>query len=234
MYFNYYYYDWTYLLVVLAGIITLIAQARVKGTFQKYSRIRSRSGLTGVDTARKMLQYAGIFDVSIERVSGQLSDHYDSTKKVLRLSESTYDSDSVAAIGVAAHECGHAIQHFENYTPLNIRRILVPAANIGSYLGVPIIILGFLLDWNQTLIQIGIVVFSMAVLFQLVTLPVEFNASRRAVKLVEQYGILAQDEVPACKKVLSAAALTYVAAAAASVLQLIRFVVLSGGNRRRD
>ncbi len=234
MYFNYYYYDWTYLLVVLAGIITLIAQARVKGTFQKYSRIRSRSGLTGVDTARKMLQYAGIFDVTIERVSGQLSDHYDSTKKVLRLSESTYDSDSVAAIGVAAHECGHAIQHFENYTPLNIRRILVPAANIGSYLGVPIIILGFLLDWNQTLIQIGIVVFSMAVLFQLVTLPVEFNASRRAVKLVEQYGILAQDEVPACKKVLSAAALTYVAAAAASVLQLIRFVVLSGGNRRRD
>ncbi len=234
MYFNYYYYDWTYLLVVLAGIITLIAQARVKGTFQKYSRIRSRSGLTGVDTARKMLQYAGIFDVSIERVSGQLSDHYDSTKKVLRLSESTYDSDSVAAIGVAAHECGHAIQHFENYTPLNIRRILVPAANIGSYLGVPIIILGFLLDWNQTLIQIGIVVFSMAVLFQLVTLPVEFNASRIAVKLVEQYGILAQDEVPACKKVLSAAALTYVAAAAASVLQLIRFVVLSGGNRRRD
>jgi uncharacterized protein len=234
MYFNYYYYDWTYLLVVLAGIITLIAQARVKGTFQKYSRIRSRSGLTGVDTARKMLQYAGIFDVKIERVSGQLSDHYDSTKKVLRLSESTYDSDSVAAIGVAAHECGHAIQHFENYTPLNIRRILVPAANIGSYLGVPIIILGFLLDWNQTLIQIGIVVFSMAVLFQLVTLPVEFNASRRAVKLVEQYGILAQDEVPACKKVLSAAALTYVAAAAASVLQLIRFVVLSGGNRRRD
>lgn len=234
MYFNYYYYDWTYLLVVLAGIITLIAQARVKGTFQKYSRIRSRSGLTGVDTARKMLQYAGIFDVTIERVSGQLSDHYDSTKKVLRLSESTYDSDSVAAIGVAAHECGHAIQHFENYTPLNIRRILVPAANIGSYLGVPIIILGFLLDWNQTLIQIGIVVFSMAVLFQLVTLPVEFNASRRAVKLVEQYGILAQDEVPACRKVLSAAALTYVAAAAASVLQLIRFVVLSGGNRRRD
>lgn len=234
MYFNYYYYDWTYLLVVLAGIITLIAQAKVKGTFQKYSRIRSRSGLTGEDTARKMLQYAGIFDVTIERVSGQLSDHYDSTKKVLRLSESTYDSDSVAAIGVAAHECGHAIQHFENYTPLNIRRILVPAANIGSYLGVPIIILGFLLDWNQTLIQIGIVVFSMAVLFQLVTLPVEFNASRRAVKLVEQYGILAQDEVPACKKVLSAAALTYVAAAAASVLQLIRFVVLSGGNRRRD
>jgi uncharacterized protein len=234
MYFNYYYYDWTYLLVVLAGIITLIAQARVKGTFQKYARVRSRSGLTGVDTARKMLQYAGIFDVTIERVSGQLSDHYDSSKKVLRLSESTYDSDSVAAIGVAAHECGHAIQHFENYTPLNIRKMLVPVANIGSYLGVPIILLGFLLDWNQTLIQIGIVVFSMAVLFQLVTLPVEFNASRRAIKLVEQYGILAQDEVPGCKKVLSAAALTYVAAAAASVLQLIRFVVLSGGNRRRD
>lgn len=234
MYFGYYYYDWTYLLVILAGIITLFAQARVKGTFSKFSRIRSRSGLTGVDTARKMLQYAGIFDVKIERVSGQLSDHYDSSKKILRLSESTYDSDSVAAIGVAAHECGHAIQHFENYSPLNIRRLLVPVANIGSTLGVPIIFLGFFLDWNQTLIQIGIIIFSMAVLFQLVTLPVEFNASKRAIRLVEQYGILGSDEVVGCKKVLSAAALTYVAAAAASVMQLIRFVVLSGGNRRRD
>ena len=234
MYFGYYYNDWTYLLVILAGIITLFAQARVKGTFSKFSRIRSRSGLTGVDTARKMLQYAGIFDVKIERVSGQLSDHYDSSKKILRLSESTYDSDSVAAIGVAAHECGHAIQHFENYSPLNIRRLLVPVANIGSTLGVPIIFLGFFLDWNQTLIQIGIIIFSMAVLFQLVTLPVEFNASKRAIRLVEQYGILGSDEVVGCKKVLSAAALTYVAAAAASVMQLIRFVVLSGGNRRRD
>ena len=174
--------------------------------------------MTGAMAAQTILNYAGIHDVTIERVSGHLSDHYDPKSKVLRLSDATYGDTSVAAIGVAAHECGHAIQHNEGYGPLVLRSTLVPVANIGSKLGIPIILLGVLLSYNYTLIQVGIWVFAIAVLFQIVTLPVEFNASSRAVAMVERYGILSGDELRHTRKVLSAAALTYVAAFLYSLL----------------
>ena len=188
--------------------------------------------MTGAEAAERILHQNGIYDVGIEHIGGNLTDHYDPRSKMLRLSDATYSSTSVAAIGVAAHECGHAIQHKEEYGPLKLRTAIVPAANIGSRLGIPIILLGILLGGNYLLVQIGIWVFSLAVLFQIVTLPVEFNASKRALAMVEQYGILGSNEVEHTKKVLSAAAMTYVAAAAASILQLLRLVLLFG--RRRD
>ena len=238
MYGRYGYYgmylDPTYLLVLIGAVLCLIAQAKVSSTYNKYSRIRSRSGLTGAQAAQKILQMSGIYDVRIEHVRGNLTDHYDPSAKVLRLSDATYSSPSVAAIGVAAHECGHALQHHKGYAPLQIRTALVPAANIGSMMGVPIIILGVILGMNQFLIQIGIWVFALAVLFQLVTLPVEFDASGRALTLLNDFGLMERDETSSCRKVLSAAALTYVAAAAASILQLLRLVLLFGGGRRRD
>ena len=229
-----YYYDPTYLLVLIGAVLCIIAQIRVKSTYSKYSRIRSRSGLTGAQAAQKILQLSGIYDVRIEHVRGELSDHYDPSNKVLRLSDSVYASDSIAAIGVAAHECGHAVQHNKGYAPLSFRTALVPVANIGSWAGVPIIILGVFLGMNQILIQIGIWVFALAVLFQIVTLPVEFNASGRALEMLNNYGMLEQDETGKCRKVLSAAALTYVAAAAAAILQLLRLILLFGNGRRRD
>ena len=170
----------------------------------------------------------------MEHVRGNLTDHYDPKNKILRLSDATYSSNSVAAIGVAAHECGHALQHNDEYLPLKIRSAIVPAANIGSRLGIPIILLGVLFGSNYFLIELGIWVFSLAVLFQIVTLPVEFNASSRAMAMMERYGILSGDELRSTRKVLSAAAMTYVAAAASSILQLLRLVLLFGGNRRRD
>lgn len=229
-----YYYDPTYLLVLIGAVLCIIAQIRVKSTYSKYSRIRSRSGLTGAQAAQRILQLSGIYDVRIEHVRGELSDHYDPSNKVLRLSDSVYASDSIAAIGVAAHECGHAVQHNKGYAPLSFRTTLVPVANIGSWAGVPIIILGVFLGMNQILIQIGIWVFALAVLFQIVTLPVEFNASGRALEMLNNYGMLGQDETGKCRKVLSAAALTYVAAAAAAILQLLRLILLFGNGRRRD
>ena len=227
-----YYWDWTYFLLLIGAVLSIIASARVQSSFNKYSTIRSMSGLTGAEAAQRILNNAGIYDVSIERVNGHLSDHYDPRSKVLRLSDATYGNSSVAAIGVAAHECGHAIQHNVGYGPLTLRSTLVPAANIASRLGIPIIILGVILSYNYVLIQIGIWVFALAVFVQLVTLPVEFNASNRAVALLEQYGILGSSEIKPCKKVLSAAAMTYVAAAASSILSLIRLILLFG--RRRD
>lgn len=190
--------------------------------------------MTGAEAAQRILAQNGIYDVSVEQISGNLTDHYDPRNKVLRLSDSTYSDTSVAAIGVAAHECGHALQHNQEYLPLKIRSAIVPAANIGSRLGLPIILLGVILGSNYFLIQLGIWVFSLAVLFQIVTLPVEFNASKRAMEMMERYGILSGTELRSTRKVLSAAAMTYVAAAAASVLQLLRLVLLFGGNRRRD
>lgn len=190
--------------------------------------------MTGAEAAQRILQMSGIYDVRVEHIRGSLTDHYDPTQKVLRLSDTVYGSDSVAAIGVAAHECGHAVQHNTGYAPLQIRSKLVPAANIGSKAGIPLIILGAFLGMNQVLIQIGIWVFALAVLFQVVTLPVEFNASGRALAMLGDYGMLANDEVRSCKKVLSAAALTYVAAAASAILQLLRLILMFGGNRRRD
>lgn len=230
----YYAYDWTYFLVLIGAVLSIIASVRVNSTFNKYARVRSMTGMTGAEAAQRILQYNGIYDVQIRQVSGNLTDHYDPRNKTLNLSDSVYGSASVAAVGVAAHECGHAIQHKEGYGPLKFRSALVPAANIGSKLGIPIILLGIIFSYNYVLIQIGIWVFALAVLFQIVTLPVEFNASSRAVRALDQMGILAGQEVGQCRQVLSAAAMTYVAAAASAILQLLRLILLFGGNRRRD
>ena len=229
-----YYFDPTYILIIIAAIISLIAQWRVNSAFSKYSRVASMSGMTGAQAARMILQSNGINDVSVQRISGKLTDHYNPSTKVLNLSESVYGSTSVAAIGVAAHECGHAIQHARGYFPLSLRTALVPVANIGSQLSWVFIIVGAILSFNQTLITIGIIMFSAAVLFQLVTLPVEFNASARALEQLESNGILYRDEVSQTRKVLSAAALTYVAAAATAILQLLRLIILFGGRGQRD
>lgn len=234
--YGFYGMDWTYFLVLIGAILCVAASAKVNSTYNKYSKVRSMTGMTGAQVAQKILQYNGIYDVQIEHVRGNLTDHYDPSKKVLRLSDSVYGSTSVAAIGVAAHECGHAVQHQVGYVPIKIRSALVPAANIGSKLGLPLILLGVIFGGaGSTLAQIGIWVFALAVLFQIVTLPVEFNASGRAIKMLDQYGILHHQEVGHVKKVLSAAALTYVAAAASAILQLLRLVLIFGGGRdRRD
>lgn len=228
-----FYYDWTYILVLIGAVVSLIASARVNSTFHKYARERSLSGMTGAQAAEAILHNNGIYDVRVERVSGSLTDHYDPRTKTVRLSDSVYNSPSVAAIGVAAHECGHVMQHEEHYTPLELRTMLVPVANIGSHIGIPIILLGIILGGSPVLVNIGIWVFSLAVLFQVVTLPVEFDASRRALVCIEKYGIVTKEEKAKSAKVLRAAALTYVAAAAASILQLLRLILLFG-NRRDD
>ena len=228
-------FDWTYLLVLAGAILSIWASARVNSTFQKYAKVRSMSGMSGAQVARAILDRNGLSHIPVEHVSGNLSDHYDPTRKVLRLSDSTYQSDSVAAIGVAAHECGHAIQHKEGYGPLKFRNTIVPAANLGSRMGIPIILLGlFFGAGGSFLVNLGIWVFSIAVLFQIITLPVEFNASARALQVLENYGILGMEENRKAKKVLSAAAMTYVAAAATSILQLLRLIILFGGKRSRD
>ena len=233
-YYGYYGYgfDWTYLMVLAGAILSLIASAKVNSTFQKYAKVRSMSGMTAAQVARRILDRNGLAEIQVEHVSGNLSDHYAPTKKVLRLADSTYNSTSVAGIGVAAHECGHALQHKESYGPLKLRTAIVPAANIGSRLGMPIILLGLVFGGGGSfLVNVGIWVFSLAVLFQIVTLPVEFNASNRALIMLEDYGILGQDEKRKAKSVLSAAAMTYVAAAASSILQLLRLIILFGGRR---
>lgn len=238
MYGGYYggygfYWDPTYFLVIIGMFLCLGASAMVNSTMRKYSRVRNMSGMTGADAARRILNNEGLYDVKVECLSGGKGDHYDPRSKTVRLSYENYNSASVTAVGVAAHECGHAIQHAKEYTPMRLRSALVPVVNIGSTLGMPLIFLGILLSWNNTLIQIGIWAFGLSLLFQLVTLPVEFNASRRAVAKVEQYGLLTSQENMGCKKVLSAAAMTYVAAAASSALQLLRLVLLFGGGRNR-
>ena len=231
MYYPMYYgFDSTYLLVLLGVVICLAASARMNATFNRYSGVRSMSGLTGREAALRVLQSAGIYDVRVEHVSGNLSDHYDPRSKTLRLSDATYNSTSVAAIGVAAHECGHAMQHANGYAPLKLRSVLVPIANFGSHISWPLILIGLVLG-GTSLLNLGIFAFSLAVLFQLITLPVEFNASRRAVQVLDSTGILYGDELQATRKVLSAAALTYVASAASAILQLLRLVLLFGGRR---
>ena len=231
-----YYFDPTYILIIVGVIITMIASSKMNSTFRRYSRVRCHCGLTGSQAAQRILNQAGIYDVSVERVSGNLTDHYDPKNKVLRLSDATYGSDSIAAIGVAAHECGHAIQHQKNYVPLTLRTAIVPVANIGSTLAWPLILIGLFFNRSTgaMLINLGILCFSFAVLFQLVTLPVEFNASRRAVHILGEQGILSDSELPYTRKVLKAAALTYVASAAAAILQLLRLVLLFGGRNRDD
>lgn len=229
-----FFYDPTYILVIIGIVITLAASTKVKSTFAKYSKVRSMSGMTGADAAKRILNSAGIYDVRIERIHGNLTDHYDPRSKVLRLSDSVYGASSVAAIGVAAHECGHAIQDQKDYSPLKIRASLVPVANIGSTLAWPVILIGMFIGAFDTLVPLGIILFSAAVLFQIVTLPVEFNASSRAVAILDSTGILGSEEIRYTKKVLSAAALTYVASAAAAILQLLRLVLIFGGGRDRD
>lgn len=229
----YYGIDSTYILVLIGVVLSLLASGRVKSTYAKYSRETSMSGMTGAQAAHRILTMSGIYDVTIKHVPGDLTDHYDPRNKTLNLSDSVYGNFSVAAVGVAAHECGHAIQHDRGYAPLKLRSTLAPVANIGANISWPLILVGLLLGGNGTLIQIGILMFSLAVAFQLVTLPVEFNASKRAMNLLEETGVLYGDELPKTRKVLNAAALTYVAAAASSILQLLRLVLLYG-NRRRD
>lgn len=226
--------DPTYYLVIIGMLLCLGASALVNSTMNKYSKVRNMSGVTGAEAARRILNQEGLYNVQIECLKNSSGDHYDPRTNTVRLSYNNYNSASITAVGVAAHECGHAIQHAKGYAPLSIRSALVPVVNIGSNLGLPLILLGVFLSWNQTLIQIGIWAFALSVIFQLVTLPVEFNASRRAVEKVEAYGLLTSSENTGCKKVLRAAAMTYVAAAASSILQLLRLVLLFGGNKRRD
>ncbi|MEA5085199.1 hypothetical protein SDC9_145985 [bioreactor metagenome] len=233
------YFNIQYLYVLFpAMILAMYAQSKVKGTFNKYSRVCNAYGLTGAEVAQRLLSIAGITDVRVERIGGNLTDHYDPGHKVLRLSDSVYSSQSLAAIGVAAHETGHAVQHATGYAPLGLRSALVPVTNIGSRLSMPMIFIGVILgsqagsDMGYMLVQLGIVLFSLAVVFSLVTLPVEFNASSRAVEMLDANGILSNSELVPVKKVLSAAALTYVASAAVAISQLLRLLLLFG--RRRD
>ena len=231
-----FYYDPTYILVLIGALICIVASSRVNRVYAKYSRMRSHTGMTGKEAAERILRINGIYDVRVHHIPGNLTDHYDPRNKTLGLSDATFNSSSVAAIGVAAHECGHAVQHATGYAPLKIRGSLVPVANFGSMAAWPLILIGLFMNGNMStiLINLGIWLFFGAVLFQLVTLPVEFNASNRAVRVLESSGMLYPDEVSATKKVLGAAALTYVASAAAMILQLLRLIILTGGRRRND
>ena len=209
-YYPRFYFDPTYVLVLIGVILSMIASAKLNSTYSRYSRVGSRCGMTGAEAARQLLARQGIYDVQVRRVAGNLTDHYDPRTKTVNLSDSVYGATSIAAIGVAAHECGHAMQDAEGYSPLRLRSSLVPVANLGSQLCWPLIIIGLLMGGSPLLIKIGILLFSMAVLFQLVTLPVEYNASHRAVTLLDETGILAGQEVGQTRQVLNAAALTYV------------------------
>lgn len=230
-----YYFDPTWILVIIGAVLSMAASAKVNSTFNKYSKVRSMTGMTGEDAAKRLLNSQGIYDVTVRPVKGQLTDHYDPRTKTVNLSESVFHSTSVAAIGVAAHECGHAMQDNVGYVPLKLRGAIVPMANIGSQAAFPLIIIGALIGgMGSPLVNIGLILFSLAVIFQLITLPVELNASRRAITLLDQVGILGGQEVNQTRKVLGAAALTYVAALAASVLQLLRLVILFGGRRDND
>ena len=237
MFYPYYYaFDTGYILVLITAILSMVASARVSSTFKKFSQKPTSRSITGEQAARKILDENGLHDVRVERVSGNLTDHYDPRAKVIRLSDSVHSSTSVAAVGVAAHEAGHAVQHAVGYAPIKLRNTIVPIANIGSMAGPYLIIIGLLLSgaMSDVLLNLGIWFFSAAVLFQLVTLPVEFNASNRAIATLKNGMYLYEDEVPAVKKVLSAAAMTYVAAAAVSIANLLRFIMLIGGRRRND
>ena len=230
-----YYFDPTWILVIIGAVLSMAASAKVNSTFNKYSKVRSMTGMTGEDAAKRLLNSQGIYDVTVRPVKGQLTDHYDPRTKTVNLSESVFHSTSVAALGVAAHECGHAMQDNVGYVPLKLRGAIVPVANIGSQAAFPLIIIGVLIGgMGSPLVNIGLILFSLAVIFQLITLPVELNASRRAITLLDQVGILGGQEVNQTRKVLGAAALTYVAALAASVLQLLRLVILFGGRRDND
>lgn len=229
------YFDPSYILVLIGIVLSMLASSRVRSAFNKYSQVRTVSGITGADTAVRILRQAGIFDVSVAQVSGSLTDHYDPSSKTLRLSQTVYGSNSVAAVSVAAHECGHAIQDQEGYVPLRLRAALVPVTNFGASLSWPLIIIGLMIGGtaSQILINIGIWMFVAVVAFHLITLPVEFDASARALRILESSGILHGEENKQAKAVLGAAALTYVASAAAMALQLLRLLLLTQNRRRR-
>lgn len=232
-----FYLDWYYLVLVIpAVILSLWASANINRTFKKYSGQFTRRGITGADAAMQVLRANGVSNVRVERVSGKLTDHFDPRANVIRLSDEVYDSRSTAAIGVACHEAGHAVQHAVGYFPIKLRTAIIPITNIGSKLAMPLILVGLLFINSSLgiLIDIGIICFSLSAVFQLVTLPTEFNASRRALMGIEQGHILYDDEIVGAKKTLRAAALTYVAALAVSLAQLLRLVLLFGGRRRRD
>jgi len=234
----FYGYDWTYLVLVLPFVIlSLIASHNVNSTFDKYSKIRSHRGLTGAQAAARVLQANGVANIRIERISGQLTDHFDPRTNVIRLSDNVYVSNSVAAIGVACHEAGHAVQYAVGYGPIRLRAAIIPITNIGSKLAMPLILIGLLLEFfaevSNIFVVLGVICFSLSVVFQFVTLPVEFNASRRAINAISDSYILTDDELRGAKKTLTAAAMTYVAATAVALMQLLRLIMIFG-RRRRD
>ena len=238
--YGYYYgFDWTYLILVLPCMIfSLIASSRVNSTFQKYSTQYSQRRLTGAEAARRVLAHNGVTGVRIERVAGNLTDHYDPRTNVIRLSDSVYTSTSTAAIGVAAHEAGHAVQYAKDYAPIKFRAAIIPLTNFGSKLAMPLILAGILLTFlgslSTMLVYLGIAAFGLSFLFQLITLPVEFNASRRAIRAIEDAQLLTAEEQRGAEKTLKAAAMTYVAATAVALAQLLRLIMLFGNRRRRD
>ena len=238
--YGYFYgFDWTYLVLILPCMIfSLIASSRVNSTFQKYSQQYSQRRLTGAEAARRVLQHNGVSGVRIERVAGNLTDHYDPRTNVIRLSDSVYDSTSTAAIGVAAHEAGHAVQYAVNYAPIKMRAAIIPLTNFGSRLAMPLILAGILLtflgEFSTMLVYLGIAAFGLSFVFQLITLPVEFNASRRAIRAIEDAQLLTAEEQKGAEKTLKAAAMTYVAAMAVALAQLVRLIVIFGNRRRRD
>lgn len=225
------YWDSTYILVIIAMLLSLFASFGVKSTFAKYQKMKTARGITGAEAARRVLDINGLQHIRIERVSGELTDHFDPRSNVIRLSDSTYNDTSVAAVGVAAHEAGHAVQHATGYVPIKVRNAIVPVVNIGSQLAMPLFVIGLLLNFLN-LAYAGVILFSFALVFQLVTLPVELNASSRAIKILDSSMLLYEDEIKPAKKVLKAAAMTYVAAVAATALQLLRLLLIL--NRRRD
>ncbi len=244
MFFGLFWGDWTLLLLVPAMIFALVAQIKVQSSFSKYNKVQNSSGLSGADAARAILDRNGLYHVRVERVSGHLTDHYDPKANVIRLSESTYDSRSVAAVGVAAHEAGHAVQHATGYLPIKIRSAIIPVTQIGSTLSMPLFLIGLILVGvtysysyfsfvGELLMFLGIIFFATSTLFQLVTLPTEFNASGRALKILEESGMMYGSDLDGAKKVLSAAAMTYVAALATSLAYLFRFILIAAGASRR-
>lgn len=226
----FYYWDPTYVLVIIALALSMFASFGVNATFNKYKKLRTARGITGADAARRVLDMNGLQHIKIERISGNLTDHYDPKAGVIRLSDATYNDTSVAAVGVAAHEAGHAVQHAVGYAPIKIRNSIVPVVNIGNALAMPLFLIGLLLNMLG-LAYLGVILFSLTLVFQVVTLPVEFNASRRAISILDSSMLLYEDEIKPAKKVLKAAAMTYVAAVAATALQLLRFLLIIGSRR---
>ena len=233
MLFGLFYFDWTILLVIPAFIFSLWAQYSVRSTYEQYSKFPTRGGMTGADAARKILDDNGLRNIRIEHIRGELTDHYDPKSGVIRLSDAVHDSRSAAAIGVAAHEAGHAVQYAKGYFPMQLRAFIIPATRVGSFLAIPLFLIGLLFA-SDGLMLAGIILYCAIAFFQLVTLPVEFNASKRAMTALSGSGALNNEELAAAKKVLSAAAMTYVAALATSLTTLLRLILLAGGGRRRD